>query len=64
MDQNEKVVESMKAPNPFGNYDLNSDKTADKIKEFYDQEQYCKVEGTIEMTKVTGQLSFRLMGER
>ena len=53
----------MKAPNPFKDYNTNQAATADKIKDFYEKEYYCKVEGTIEMTKVTGQLTFRLMGE-
>jgi len=44
----------MKAPNPFKDYNTREVKTADKIKEFYDGEHYCKVGGTIEMTKVTG----------
>lgn len=44
----------MSAPNPFKDFNTSKEATADKIKEFYDKEHYCKVEGTIEMTKVTG----------
>lgn len=54
MDQNENAVVSMTAPNPFSDFNINDEKLSSKIKEFYDNEQYCNVEGTIEITKVTG----------
>jgi hypothetical protein len=63
MADRDKEIVRMKAPNPFKDFNTNLPATAEKIKQFYDGEQYCKVEGTIEMTKVTGQLTFRLMGE-
>lgn len=54
MDQNENIMASMKGTEPFADYNPNVDTTAAKIKEFYSNEHYCKVEGTIEITKVTG----------
>ena len=44
----------MKAPNPFKDFNTNIGSTSDKIVEFYDNDHYCNVQGTIEMTKVTG----------
>ena len=54
MDQNENIMASMKGTEPFADYNPNNEGTAAKIKEFYSNEHYCKVEGTIEITKVTG----------
>lgn len=53
-DQNENILATMKGKNPFSDFNPNVDATAAKIKEFYSNEHYCKVEGTIEITKVTG----------
>lgn len=44
----------MSAPNPFAEYNPNDVETNKKISAFYDNEHYCKIEGTIEITKVTG----------
>jgi len=63
MDQDEKIIASMNGKDPFRDYNAHSEATAAKIQEFYSNEHYCKVEGTIEITKVTGQLTFRLRGE-
>jgi len=64
IDQQENVIKSMDGKTPFKEYDLNNDKDTPKaIKEFYDNEHFCKISGSIEVTKVTGQVDFRLRGE-
>ena len=62
--QEEEMKEQFDGNDPFKEIDLDNDIGADKIKSFYDDELFCKVKGSIFVTKVTGQLVFRLKGEK
>ena len=58
------MKEQFDGNDPFKEVDLDNDIGADKIKAFYDDELFCKIKGSIFVTKVTGQLTFRLKGEK
>jgi hypothetical protein len=52
--QEEEVKEQFDGNDPFKDIDLENDIGADKIKDFYDNEYFCKIKGNILVTKVTG----------
>ena len=58
------MIEQFDGSNPFKDIDLDNDIGVANIKKFYDDELFCKMKGNILITKVTGQLSFRLKGEK
>lgn len=57
--------ETFSGEEPFKGIDLDdTEETPNKIKEFLDNGSKCKVLGSVEMTKVTGQFVFKVMDDQ
>jgi hypothetical protein len=61
--QDDQIVYDFSGLKPFKDIDLNNEvETTDLIKNFYDKNLKCRVRGSIDFIKVTGQLIFKKKG--
>lgn len=61
--QDDQLVYDFSGLKPFKDIDLNNEvETTDLIQNFYDKNLKCRVRGSIDFIKVTGQLIFKKKG--